>query len=566
MKNVVAIDIETTGLYPIPHSKIFCIAVNDGKTINVYENIEEVRDMLENPKIMKVIQNAAFDSFWLRRLHGIEVQNIWDTMLMEQILLGESVSRGSKDEDIKKQSSASLKYTLARYKLADLTKTMGETFSRKNKNAELTKEERDYVMDDVRYLLQLQAIQEYRLMTAGLMRLANLENSLIEVIVSMRNNGIILDKNIWGQIALNNEMEYNSRLKQLPIIVKNWNSPQQVKKYFNDVGIPLMSLSDAEELYEKYPYAVLKSFIEMRSLFKRVTTYGKSWLQDNLKGDTVDGDNRVRADFTQIINTGRFSCSHPNLQQIPKKSEHRSAFVPGEGNIFVVGDFTGQELGIMAAASQEEIWIKAMLRDEDIHSLTASLLYPELWRIGKSPDCLFPAKCKCPKHEDIRHKAKTINFAIAYGAGPLSIGKTLKLSDAAAIKLLEKYKRVVPKLTRWFKTNAAETIKTRESFSADPFKRRRILRDSENWMLSTIGKNNPVQACGANMLKLAMVSMPKNLNIVLIVHDEIILEVSKEDGEKAAETLKVVMEKAAAYCTGITGLIKVSPTIKTSLS
>jgi DNA polymerase I-like protein with 3'-5' exonuclease and polymerase domains len=113
--------------------------------------------------------------------------------------------------------------------------------------------------------------------------------------------------------------------------------------------------------------------------------------------------------------------------------------------------------------------------------------------------------------------------------------------------------------------NAKEAITTRFSYSADPFRRRRVLRDPEDWMLRNIGKNNPVQACGANMLKLAMVSLSKDAPLVLTVHDEIILEVEKKRAKKAAHELKIIMEKAADYCTGVPGLIEVQPRIANNL-
>lgn len=570
MPTFVAIDIETTGLYPHPNDKIHCIAVNAGKSIQVEINLQKVKALLEDKSICKIIHNARFDCFWLTRLNNIRVVNIWDTRLMEQVIIGENLPRSSKDEQLKKELSSSLVYTLERYGLAELSgKTednkMGAAFAKRGVGAPLTKEETEYVKNDVRYLLHLQAMQERRLVKLDLMRVANMENTLVEVVVAMQDRGIGFDKNIWRSIARQNELRYNELLKKLPAEVSNWGSPQQVKKYFNDRGIPMSSFEDIPELAPIYNDPVLNQFIEMRSLFKATTTYGTSWLQDDFKGETVDSDGRIRADFEQILNTGRFACSHPNLQNIPVNGPYRAAFVPAKGKVFVIGDFGGQELGIMAAAAKEEIWIKAMLRREDIHSLTASLLYPNEWEKGREKGCTFPKKCKCHLHNQVRQNAKVINFAIAYGAGPQNIGRQLKLSNKAAQKLLMKYKRVVPRLTRWLNNNAKESVMTRLSYSADPFRRRRMLRDPEDWMLKNIGKNNPVQSCGANMLKLAMVSLSKNAPLVLTIHDELVLEVEKKNAKKAANELKVIMEKAADYCTGIPGLIEVNPRIAMNL-
>lgn len=567
MAKMIAVDIETTGLYPVPGSKIYCIAVNDGQRIQLYEQpIKYLRALLEDKNIIKVIHNASFDCFWLRMVWGIQVRNIWDTRLMEQILLGENLPRSNKDENLRKQLSSSLLYTLERYGLATLeNKELGAKFATRDRNKPLSKEEIEYAKNDVRFLLQLQAMQEYRLIKLELTRVANMENALVERVVAMRYRGVGLNVAKWKAIAKANELKLHEALKSLPPDVSNWNSPAQVKKYFNSKGIPVDSLTTIEELVSRYNDPVLKRFIEMRKISSAVSKYGTEWLVDDIKGTTVDPDGRIRTDFEQILNTGRFSSSHPNLQQIPREGEHRSAFVPSKGNVFIIGDFSGQEIGIMAAAAKEEMWIKAMLRREDIHSLTASLIYPEIWKIGREKGCSFPKKCNCKEHRRVREHAKVLNFAIAYGAGPQNIGSQLKLTEKEARRLLHKYKRVVPRLTHWLNKNSAETVKTRFSYSADPFRRRRVLRDPEDWMLRNIGKNNPVQACGANMTKLAMVSLSEESPLVLQVHDELVLDVPKALAKKAAKELKAIMEKAAAYCTGIPNLIEVEPRIATDL-
>lgn len=565
MSKFIAVDIETNGLHPeVPGSKIWCIAINDGKNIEVLTNPEKARKVLEDKSITKVIHNAAFDCYWLAYLHGINVTNIWDTRLMEQVILGDNLPRSEKDEQRKIELSSSLKYTLKRYGLADLEKTLGISFTTRDHNKPLTKEELEYVKNDVLYLLQLQALQEYRLTRLDLMRVANLENMVVEKVVQMRLRGVGFNKKLWLEIARQNELEQAAILKTMPPQVSNWNSPAQIKKYFAGRGVYIDSLTNIEDIFKRTGDPMLGKLIQLRKYQKLVSTYGRSWLEDSEKISTVDTDGKVRAQFEQIVNTGRFACSHPNMQQLPRDTRHREAFVPSKGNVFVIGDFAGQELGIMAAASKEELWIKAMLRDEDVHSLTASLIYGAEWSAGTEKNCSFPKKCSCSAHKKMRENAKTINFAIAYGAGPSKIGKNLGLSQRDAIRLLDRYKKVVPRLIRWLNTNAKHSIKTRTSFSADPYKRRRTLRDPEDWMLANIGKNNPVQACGANMIKLAMVST--DLPIVMVIHDEIIVEVKKADAKKACKELKSVMEKAAEYCTGIPGLIKVQPQISKTLS
>lgn len=569
--NFVAVDIETSGLYPVPgRSKIFCCAVNTGKTIQVYTDMNKLKPMLEDKSITKVIHNAGFDAFWLLRMCNIRVTNIWDTRLMEQVILGENVPRSSNNEELKRELSSSLKYTLARYGLAELeNKHLGASFATRPLNKPLTSEEIEYAKNDVRYLLHLQAMQERRLMKLELTRVANLENKLVEVVVDMRNRGIGFSKEIWKKLAHRNELEYNALLKRLPASVENWNSPAQVKRYFNNIGIPLESITNAEEIQKTYNNEILGRFIAARSMYKAVTTYGNSWLEDELKGSTVDDDGRVRADYEQIINSGRFSCSHPNMQQIPREGDFRTAFVPRKGYVIIKGDYPSQEIAIAAAASKEERWIKAILRGDDIHSLTASIVFANEWLNGKAKGCEFPKKCKCPEHYTPRQNSKITNFTILYGGGAKNIAGKTGMPQAAALKVVYKFKKSVPKLTKWLSDNARSAVKTRLSFSADPFKRRRTLRDPEDWMLENIGKNNPIQSCGANMLKLAMVSM--NLEICPLIHcehDALMAEVENKPAKiKAAiKEMKGVMEKSADYCTGVPGLIVITPEVCENLN
>lgn len=572
----VAIDIETSGLYPFMpftwngveyRSKIFCIAVNDGKNIQVYEDPRKVAHILEDPTIKKVIHNAAFDSFWLRRMYGIRVRNIWDTRVMEQVIIGDLLPKNAaKNEELKKELSTSLLYTLSRYGLADLkNKEMGASFAGRDFNKPLTAAEVEYVKNDVRYLLHLQAMQERRLIGLDLLRVANLENSLVETVVEMRNRGLGCDTNVWLSIARESERAYNAILKKLPANVENWNSPAQVKKYFQSRGIPMNSFEEIDDLQEVYNDPVLAKFIELRALYKDVTTYGAKWLEDDIKIRTVDPDGRIRADYEQIGgNTGRFSCSHPNLQQ--NRDKHKLAFVPRKGHVFIAADYSSQEIGIAAAASKEERWIKAILRGEDIHSLTASIVFAEDWKNGYSKGCKFPFKCDCPGHYQPRQNAKITNFTILYGGGPKNISEKSKMSMRDATKTVYKFKKSAPQLTRFLSKNAEAAIDTRISYSADPFRRRRTLRDPEDWMLSNIGKNNPIQSCGANMLKLAMVSLDEELcPLVHTEHDALVIEVKKSQAKKAAKALKIVMEKAADYCTGVPGLIKAEPVIMENL-
>ena len=561
MGNFIAVDIETTGLHPIPgKSKIFCITRNDGKRMTLHENIKDIKHELENPSIIKIIHNAKFDCLWLKRMHGITVTNIWDTRVMEQVILGENLPRREKNVEKLKELSSSLLWTLQRYGLPVLeNKEMAKSFSERPIDKPLTQAERDYAINDVRHLPQLMVAQISRIQKLGLQKVAALENKLVEVLVDMEDRGIGFDKNIWLGIARQYTQESKDLLKRLPSDVANWDSPSQVKKYFAKQGVLIESYNELEELGPRYNNPILNKFIEYRAYYKNLTTYGSSWLVDDEKGSTLDPDGRVRTRYEQVMNTGRLSSAHPNLQQIPANTLHRTAFIPKKGHAFIIADFSNQEIGIAAAASKEKIWIDTLLRRDDIHSLTASIIYPERWAKGKEKKCAFPKKCKCPHHLAQRQDGKVFNFKILYGSGPKSIAEYLQIPYYDGVAVLSKFKRVVPSLTNWLNTNVKNSIKERISYSADKYRRRRTLRDPEDWMVRTVAMNNPIQSCGANMIKLAMVSLPKGAPIVLSEHDSLVLEVPKKDVKKWSKILKVTMEKAADHCTDIVGLIEAKP-------
>jgi len=571
-RTFVAIDIETTGLNPNePHSKIFCVAINTGSTIKVETDISKLKPLLEDKSICKVVHNAAFDCFWLKTLYNIDTVNIWDTKLMEQVILGDNLPRTDADkipEPIKEQLSSSLVYTLKRYGLADISKTkwMGEHFSKRDRNKPLTTQEKEYAKDDVRYLLQLQAMQEFRLVQLDLMRVANLENKVVEVVYRMRRLGISIDKDKWLQLEAQNRANYDYIIKRLPSTVNNWNSPAQVKKYFNSVGIPLRSFDDlTDDFVNAYNNTVLRKFVEARGYSTTASKYGSNFLIDKKTGRYfIDHDGRIRADFDQIVTTGRFSCSKPPLHGLPREGEQRGAFIPAKGHRFGIGDFGGQETGIMAAASGEELWIKSLLRGEDPLSLMASLMFPD-WVKNTEKGCVFPKKCKCPLHKRDRQISKEITYGMAYGSSAMSISKKIKRSHHDTLILFKKHRRSAPKLNRFLEENAKQTIATRISYSADIYRRRRTIRDPEEWMVKNVGYNNPIQACAANMIKLSMISLSPSIPIVFPWHDELIIEPTIKEAPKAIKELKIIMEKSADYCTGIPGLIKVEPRIAMNL-
>lgn len=591
----IAVDLETIGLKPFGGT-IWMLSITEGKKTKVYQDCfgmkkipTGVKKDLQGESICKIIHSSQFDVPYIELVWGIKLRNIWDTDLCETVIQGvklaikrKNIISGSMDEQLLKKHGTGLMDVLPRYNFPKPNKSIRENFINRPLGKAFTKIEIKYAEDDTKYLPQIQKAQEYLLTKFELMEVALLENKVAERYHDMKARGIGFDQKIWRQIAMDNIAEYKRRMAKLPKEVDNWNSPAQVKKYFKNKGIGLDSFEDLDKVYLQSRNKVLGDFITTRELNKAVTSYGLNWFEDG----SIDADGRVRCDTTQIINTGRVSKSNPNLQQLPgngnnnplrlrvlelitgdkkKLPQHRRAFIPKPGHVFVIGDFSGQEIGVMAAASQEDLWINALLRGEDVHGLTAFTINPGEWNKATEKGCTFPKKCKCSGHKKLREPAKINNFMLAYGGGAQKFADFVGCDMLTASTYCAAHKRVIPKLTRYLQLNGQNAVDTGVSYSADPYRRRRTLRGEEAWQIVNQGKNNPIQSAGSNMIKLAMVSLPWKYTIVLDIHDEVITEVPKEMALDCAEAMKAVMEQSADYITGIKGLIRVEPKIQMNL-
>ena len=577
----IAIDIESIGV-SLKQGLVWVIAVNDGTKCYEFESCFGLKrkdipaifiKQMEDPKICKVIHNASFDGAYLERWLGIKVRNLWCTMLADYCINGYSPPPKKRRKDgtttyspaelaLQEDYGTALKFVLPRYGFPSPNKDITKNFIDRPKGIAWTREEKEYWRGDIKYLLKLQRAQEFVLRRDKQLEVALLEFKTVEKIISMRIRGVNINQKLWKDIAKKNEKEYNRRIAKLPKAVENWGSEKQVKAFFRTKGVDIPSYKYLDEILYETRNPILKDFMSAQEIRKNVTTYGMNWFTDGF----IHEDGMLRPEIYQDKDTGRMSYKTPNLQQLKKEGEHRSAIIPHKGRIFDIGDFSGQELGIMAAMSEEKLWIDAMLRGDDVHGLTASLLYERDWDQGYKRGCSFPKKCNCPEHQHLRENAKTLNFMLAYGGGPKKFGEKTGLSFNESKLVIKRYKKIIPNITKCLDDNATSAIQNGECYSADPYQRRRLLLADEEWHIANQGKNSPIQAAGANMLKLSMISMPESIPIALVVHDEIVVEPLIRDGVKAAKVLKQVMEKSADFITGIKGLIKVHPRLSYSLS
>lgn len=380
----------------------------------------------------------------------------------------------------------------------------------------------------------------------------NIEHPLIEVLSSMEDYGIRIDKqelinygqNLTKKIDLITSDIYSTAGEEF-----NINSPKQLGIIlFEKMGLKSekktkTGYSTAADVLEKIDHPIIKKILEYRTLAKLKTTY-----VDGLLAVLNEKNSRIYSTFNQTItSTGRISSTEPNLQNIPIKldlgRELRKVFIPEEGFIFVDADYSQIELRVLAHMSQDETLINAFCNNQDIHKLTAS-------QVLKIPfDEVTPLQ---------RNNAKAVNFGIIYGMGAFSLSEDLSISKKEAEQYIEGYFEQYPKI-KVFLDKLVENAKNK-GYAETVFNRRRLIPEinSKNFNQRSFGErvamNTPIQGSAADIIKIAMVNVYKrlkgeNLNsrLILQVHDELLIEAKIDEVDKVKQILKYEMENAVNF-------------------
>jgi DNA polymerase I-like protein with 3'-5' exonuclease and polymerase domains len=566
----VAVDSETSGLEWIT-GKMYWLQFSDGKKAWLVDirrvDVQIFKKLFESPKVLKIIHNSAFDAAWLCREFGIYTVHIWDTRYQEQIVLGVALGRGltkAEKEIYEERFSSSLKFCLKRRGLPD--KFEFEEFlplpHMPGKNQQL------YMVRDVEFLHVLMLDQKETIDKLGLSDVSYLENVVAEITYQMMTNGFGVNERGWLEYTESEEVIYNKCMKQLNVIAPiNWNSWQQYCKFF---GVhrtdDLESISSVNSFYTgvndlscKAPVAnykeahvkwkALQLFRQAREHYKAVTTYGKSWLAQHVH------DGLVRCQYTQMVNTARYSCDSPNMQNL--LPEVTKFLIPGHGknNVFVIADFSGQEMAIMAYASGEVRWLECLRTGGDLHAMVAGDVLGSVWKD-------YSAEEKKAQRKII----KIINFSIAYGAGVDTIAERAGVDSKTISMRLGVMKRLYPKLFSYLTRNGNQAKANYTSYSLPPFNRFRSLEmETQGWRRVNIGKNNPIQMTAADLSKLAMYYMYQEIQkglpalFIHMLHDELIIECSKSNSKRVSKILTRCMNDA---CTAVLGEPLSAPELK----
>jgi len=386
-KKVIAVDTETTGLSHTSSDMIMLQIGDKDRQFVIdtrYVDVKPLRIILEDSNILKILHNVKFDYKFLMK-HNIRLNNVWDTMLTSQVI------------HCGKDMRHSLNSVLSRELEIEMDKSVRLNFLLKGSD-EFTESEIVYGAKDVEHLVQLYEKQLTKAQGLEVLPTVQLENNAALAYADIEYNGIALDVKGWNKLTdkatrrvksmellLDAFIESNAALnkfvssyiqgdlfistEEIRKVNVKWSSPKQVLDVFKTYGLKVEDVNGKNlHVYSKDPF--VKTYIKYKEQAKLSTSYGTKFL------DNVDDDGRIRTSFKQILNTGRVASGKPNMQQIPADNDYRNCFISGlPGWVFVSGDYSSQELCIIATGSKDPVWIKALEEGKDLHSVCADLVY-----------------------------------------------------------------------------------------------------------------------------------------------------------------------------------------------
>lgn len=378
-----------------------------------------------------------------------------------------------------------------------------------------------------------------------------IEMPLILVLAKMQAKGIYVDKPAlfaFGEFLSQKITEMTDAIYTLADETFNINSPKQLGTIlFEKLQLPMgkktksgysTNVDVLQKLIDKHP--IIPYILEYRQLTKLRSTYVDGFV------DYIQKDGRIHSNFNQTVTaTGRISSTEPNLQNIPVRTELgrelRKMFIAeGEDMYFVDADYSQIELRVLAHIADDENMQKAFLNEIDIHTQTASQVFG------------VPL-------EDVtslmRTRAKAVNFGIIYGIGSFSLSQNLKITKKEADEYIKGYLHNYPKVEKYM-ANTIENAK-KDGYVCTALGRRRPMPELQaaNKITQAFGErvamNAPIQGTAADIIKIAMVRVEERLRkenlraqLILQIHDELIVESPKEELVQVQQILKEEMESA----------------------
>ena len=503
--------------------------------------IKKLKPLLEDKSVKKIGQNIKFDFIVLFK-QGISMNSMEDTMLMSYVL-----DAGKNRHNMDTLSEIHLQHKTISFKEIVGTGKKEINFS----DVELDKA-MEYAAEDADITYRLYKIFSKNLKSEKLTKIYEIfEKPLIKILAFMEIEGIKIDNKFLRVLSEKFEKKISRLEKEVFKISKkkfNIASPKQLGEViYNDLKITVLKktrkgsfatnasvLEDLAFKGHKFPQLVL----DWRQISKLKNTYSDA-LPEHINPNTK----RVHTSFLlAATTTGRLASSDPNLQNIPIKSEDgkniRKAFTAEKGFTLISADYNQIEMRILADLADVKELKKAFKNNEDIHSLTASQVFNiEIKKVD----------------QDMRRKAKAINFGIIYGISQYGLAKQINVSNHEADEFLNAYFSRFPEI----KIYMDDTIKfcRKSGYVNNIFGRRSHFNgiNDKNFNVRNFQErasiNAPIQGSASEIMRLAMIrinqkfeSLKNNKSKMLLqIHDELIFEVPEKEVKTITKIIKEEM-------------------------
>ena len=505
-----------------------------------------LKPILEDPAIKKLGHNIKYDLLVMKQagvaVRGVEMDSMIAAFVLDSSRLQYGIDRLALD--------------LLNFKKVPTSDLIGKGRSQITMDRVELERIGCYAAEDADVTLRLCDYLAERLDSVAALRNLNdqLETPLIDVLVEMERNGIAIDPQILkeqsgvlaGRIDELRQKVYDAAGSEF-----NIDSPKQLEKVlFQDLGLKTgkrtkTGFSTDVQVLERLAskHALPRLVLDYRSLVKLKNTY-----LDNLTEFQNPIDGRIHASFNQTgAATGRLSCSDPNLQNIPIRTDEgrriRLAFVPGnpQKNVLLTADYSQIELRMLAHFTQEPALLRAFEADEDIHRAVASEV--------------FGVPLEQVTREQRGH-AKTINFGIVYGVSAYGLAERIEsLTVQTAGELIATYNKRFPGIQRFFRKCVLEAQD--QGYVETILGRRRPIPDINSGVLQQrnyaerAAINSVVQGSAADLIKQAMLYVWDRIKregrpskLLLQVHDELVFETPSDGVEEEAAMVREEMTRA----------------------
>ena len=553
-----AVDTETTSSDPhlaslvvlsfsFKEKEAYYVPVKSGKHHGEGLPEEEVlgtlKRVLEDPEISKLGQNIKYDYIVFKN-HGIHLSGIhFDTMVASYLI--KPIRRNHNLDDISFEFLQVKKISIKDL-IMDGKKEISMDLVPVEKVAEYACEDADCVF---RLKQKLDPIlREHKLSKL----FYELEMPLVEVLAQVEMNGVNIDVDLLKELSKKTEKRLQNLAREIYGEAGeefNINSPKQVAEIlFTKLNLPRgkktkTGFSTDVEVLEKLAeeHKLARLLLECRESSKLKSTYF-----DALPELVNPRTSLIHTSFNQTVTaTGRLSSSEPNLQNIPIRAEIgreiRKAFIPRKKSRKILSaDYSQIELRFLAHFSEDPALLEAFRQDTDIHRFTALLLY------GTGPDNVT---------WEMRNLAKTINFSIIYGKTAYGLSRDLGIPIEEADRFIKSYFARYPKVKEYLESQKEKA--KRQGFLTTILGRRAYFPglSSSNQALRQFAEraaiNAPLQGSAADLVKMAMVSIQKELLkrrldalMILQVHDELVFDLPEKDLPEAKDLIREKMEGA----------------------